>query len=85
MELKIGVTFYDDYAYRGNENPEEVRRSGNTVIIRRDDPTLPEFVDDARWYADSNVDGCDWLIRAARTLLRSLERQGYRTGWMERR
>ena len=79
--LTIGTTFFDDHGDRGLDTPEEVRRTARTVTIRRDDECLPEFVDDARWYADGNVDGCNNIIRAAQTLLHALERQGYRTGW----
>jgi hypothetical protein len=77
MELKIGVTFYDDHGDRELPTPEEVRRTRRTVTIRADDPALPELIDDALFYAHGNVDSdYRWLVQAARTLLLSLERQG---------
>lgn len=74
--VEIPRVFFDDHAERELPTPEIVGRSLGRYVIRRDDPALPELINDAEYYA--HPDGPDeaprGLKRAAQNLLDALGR-----------
>lgn len=79
--IKIPRLFYDNRADRAQRNPTEIRRTSKHVIIRRDDPALPDLIADAATHTDPSgprsLTGIPCPIKnAARFLLLALRRQG---------
>jgi len=73
--LRLPRSFYDDHAARDLPTPKAVRENARFVYVRRDDPDLPELVDDARYYADP--EGFDEetrrVVNAAKRLLAAIK------------
>lgn len=72
--IRIPRTFYVDHQERDLPTPVAIHEIVRHVWIDRNDPALPELIDDARHYADPTAtDAPGWLRLAARALLRSLD------------
>lgn len=73
--VRLPRYFYDDHEARALPTPTAQRLTSRNVWVRRDDPNLPELVDDARHYA-TDVDSAPvGIIIAAQAVLRAVERK----------
>lgn len=82
--VRLPRAFFDDHAARELPTPAVVRENTRFVYVRRDDQSLVELVEDARYYADP--EGFDEetrrVVKAAQRLLVALREQGM-DAWME--
>lgn len=77
--LRLPRSFFDDHEARDLPTPDVQRKNKVHVWVRRDDPALPELINDAQHYASEASagafdTGAPWG-RWARTLLDAIARQ----------
>jgi hypothetical protein len=70
--VRIPVAFLNDHDQRALPTPTVVKSTARHAWIRRDDPAFAELLDDARFYAEGNVDGVPQVVAAARALVRAM-------------
>ena len=72
--VRIPRRFLDDHEERDLDTPEIVKSTKAHYWIRKDDPALPELVNDAEYYIDPLGPGesCHGLRIAAHALLKAL-------------
>jgi hypothetical protein len=59
--IKLPPAFYQDHSERDLPTPEDVGNAKSYVLVRADDPALPELLNDAEYYADPWGPDADWL------------------------
>ena len=75
--VRIPQRFLDDHAERDLDTPRIVRASKTHYWVERDDPAVPELLDDARYYAASSgrmVSHVFGLCASARATIKAFER-----------
>jgi hypothetical protein len=79
--IKIPPRFYNDHYERDLPTPDDVGNAKSYVLVRADDPALPELLNDAEYYAHPYGPDADWIggIRAsAKATVRAIRNV---TGW----
>ena len=59
--IKLPPKFWLDHAERDLPTPEDVGNAKSYVLVRADDPALPELLNDAEFYADPFGPDAEWL------------------------
>jgi hypothetical protein len=73
--IKLPPSFYEDHLERDLPTPEDVGNAKSYVVIRADDPALPELLDDAEHYAHPwgpDAEGLSGLKASARATVRAI-------------
>ena len=71
--VKIPRAFFDDHEERDLPTPVVQHRTKNGILIRRDDPAVPELINDAEHYANDGCDCSPALRMSARWTLTALK------------
>lgn len=61
LPIRIPPAFYADHADRSLPTPEDLSNAKNYVLVRADDPALPELLNDAEYYASPYGPDADYL------------------------
>ena len=59
--IRIPKTFYTDHWERALPTPEIIRETSRHYFVAADDPSLPELLDDALFYAHPHGPDAPWL------------------------
>lgn len=79
--IKLPPAFYQDHSERDLPTPEDIGNAKSYVLVRADDPALPELLNDAEFCADPWGPDAEWLggLKAsARATIRAIRDV---TGW----
>jgi hypothetical protein len=79
--IKLPPAFYQDHDERDLPTPEGIGKAKSYVLVRADDPALPELLNDAEFYAHPygpDAEGLSGLKASAKATVRAIRDV---TGW----
>ena len=73
--IKLPKRFFRDHVERDLPTPQVISETAQHFIVDRDDPAMPELLDDAKHYATGGTDQSGNLHLAAAATIAAWERQ----------
>ncbi len=73
--IKLPPAFYQDHDERSLPTPEDIGNAKSYVLVRADDPALPELLNDAEYYAHPygpDGEGLGGLRASAKATVRAI-------------